>query len=194
MPITVTHDGVPVADGDGNTLSNPSSAEDMVGRVVSDAAGGVRNDMSKDTVTPRVTVDSELDTLEGHSFGVTSVGFSPDGKRIVSGSNDATVKVWDAQTGQETLTLTGHSDWVRSVSFSPDGKRIVSGSSDTTLKVWDAQTGRVMLTLKPYSESVYSVSFSPDGKRIVSGGGGGGRNQQPGEIKVWDISSLDTSK
>jgi WD40 repeat protein len=48
---------------------------------------------------------------------------------------DNTLKVWDAQTGQETLTLKGHSSWVNSVSFSPDGKRIVSGSSDNTLKV-----------------------------------------------------------
>ena len=68
---------------------------------------------------------------------VMSVSFSPDGKRIVSGSYDNTLKVWDAQTGQETLTLKGHSEAVTSVDFSPDGKRIVSGSGDKTLKVWD---------------------------------------------------------
>ena len=65
------------------------------------------------------------------------MSFSPDGKRIVSGSFDKTRKVWDAQTGQETLTLKGHEGGVWSVSFSPDGKRIVSGSRDNTLKVWD---------------------------------------------------------
>ena len=81
-----------------------------------------------------------------------------------------TLKVWDAQTGQETLTLKGHSDFVSSVGFSPDGKRIVSGSGDKTLKVWDAQTGKETLTLKGHEGSfVSSVSFSPDGKRIVSG-------------------------
>jgi WD40 repeat protein len=67
------------------------------------------------------------------------VSFSSDGKRIVSGSADNTVKLWDAQTGQETLTFKGHSDRVSSVSFSPDGKRIVSGSIDKTIKVWDAR-------------------------------------------------------
>ena len=56
------------------------------------------------------------------------MAFSPDGKRIVSGSRDKTVKVWDAATGQETLTLKGHTGSVSSVAFSPDGKRIVSGS------------------------------------------------------------------
>ena len=81
--------------------------------------------------------DREPLTLKGHSHFVSSVSFSPDGNRIVSGSFDRTVKVWDAQTGQETRTLKGHSGVVSSVSFSPDGKRIVSGSGDQTLKVWD---------------------------------------------------------
>ena len=69
------------------------------------------------------------------------MAFSPDGKQIVSGSGErgkpGEIKVWDAETGQESLTLKGHSDWVTSVSFSPDGKRIVSGSFDETVKVWD---------------------------------------------------------
>ena len=79
----------------------------------------------------------EVFTLKGHRDLVCSVSFSPDGKRIVSGSWDKTLKVWDAQTGKETLTLKGHSRGVASVSFSPDGKRIVSGCVDNTLKVWD---------------------------------------------------------
>jgi len=130
---------------------------------------------------------SDLLTLKGHTDGVYSVSFSPDGKRIVSGSGDNTLKVWDAQTGQETLTLEGHSDWVSSVSFSPDGKRIVSGSDDNTLKVWDAQTGQETFTLKGHSGWVKSVSFCPDGKWILSG-------SFDNTVKVWDISSLDTSK
>jgi WD40 repeat protein len=67
------------------------------------------------------------------------VAFSPDGKRLVSGSFDQTVKVWDAQRGQELLTLKGHTGHVTSVAFSPDGQRIVSGSADSTVKVWNAE-------------------------------------------------------
>ena len=131
-------------------------------------------------------------TLKGHSSSVFSVSFSPDGKRIVSGSRDKTLKVWDAQTGGEMLALTGHSASVNSVSFSSDGMRIVSGSEDNTLKVWDAKTGQETLTLKGHLGPVISVSFSPDGKRI--GSCGSGEIGEPGEIKVWDISALDTSK
>jgi WD40 repeat protein len=70
-------------------------------------------------------------TLKGHNSGVCTVAFSPDGKRLVSGSWDKTVKVWDALTGQETFTLQGHTDAVVSVAFSPDGKRHASASLAT---------------------------------------------------------------
>jgi WD40 repeat protein len=76
-------------------------------------------------------------TLQGHTGPVYSVAFSPDGKRLASGSMDQTVKVWDAATGQETLTLKGHTGPVYSVAFSPDGKRLASASADNTIRVWD---------------------------------------------------------
>jgi WD40 repeat protein len=81
-------------------------------------------------------------TLEGHAGNVASVAFNPDGQRIVSGSDDKTVKVWDAATGEETITLKGHTGGVSSVAWSPDGTRIVSASDDKTLKVWDASHGQ----------------------------------------------------
>ena len=100
-------------------------------------------------------------TLRGHTDMVISVAFSPDGKRLVSGSLDKTVKVWDAQTGQETLTLKGHTGGVLSVAFSPDGKRLVSGSEDKTVKVWDAQTGQEILTLKGHTGWVEQRGLQP---------------------------------
>ncbi|KIN97752.1 hypothetical protein M404DRAFT_159655, partial [Pisolithus tinctorius Marx 270] len=109
--------------------------------------------------------------LQGHDTGVNSVAFSPDGKRIVSGSWDNTVRVWDVERGvQIGSPLEGHTQPVNSVAFSPDGKRIVSGSWDNTVSVWDAERGvQICHPLEGHTESVTSVAFSPDGKRIVSG-------------------------
>src|SRR5262249_38136219 len=107
---------------------------------------------------------------------------SADGKRIVSGSQDDSVKVWDAHTGQQLLTLRGHTGSVESVVFSTDGKRIVSGSQDDSVKVWDAQTGQEILELIGHTGGVNSVSFSPDGTRIVS-------ESESGTVRVWDAAS-----
>src|SRR5262249_42621167 len=95
-------------------------------------------------------------SLQGHAGRVTSVCFSPDGRRLASASGEpgkpGEVKVWEAQTGQEALTLKGHTAYVISVCFSPDGKRLASasggfdqktGRSWGEVRVWDAQTGQL---------------------------------------------------
>ena len=77
-----------------------------------------------------------LQTLEGHSGYVESVAYSPDGTKIISGSTDKTIKIWNANTGECLQTLEGHLDIIWSVAFSPDGTKIISGSDDTTIKIW----------------------------------------------------------
>ncbi|MDX2256123.1 MAG: hypothetical protein NW214_11450 [Pseudanabaenaceae cyanobacterium bins.39] len=74
--------------------------------------------------------------FQGHEDIVNSVAFSPDGKSIVSGSDDKTLRLWDLQGNQIGQPFQGHEDSVWSVAFSPDGKSIVSGSSDNTLRLW----------------------------------------------------------
>jgi len=71
----------------------------------------------------------------GHSDYVNSVVFSPDGRQVLSGSDDKTIKLWDVNTGREIRTFSGHTDWIRSVAFSPDGNRILSYSDDETIKL-----------------------------------------------------------
>jgi WD40 repeat protein/serine/threonine protein kinase len=111
---------------------------------------------------------SELKTLTGHLGPQLQVLFSPDGKRIVTVSEDHDGKVWDVGSGREVFTLKGHRQVVRSLAYSPDGRRIATGTlgGDSTTKIWDAATGRELLQLKPHQGKV--LTFSPDSLRIAT--------------------------
>ena len=117
----------------------------------------------------------EIQIFSGHADGVSAVAWSPDGKRIATGSDDG-VRVWDAVTGEELLSLE-RGRGARSVAWSPDGKRIATGS-DNGVWVWDAVTGKELLSLE-CSRGVKSVSWSPDGRRIVT-------SSTFDDLRVWD--------
>ncbi len=83
-----------------------------------------------------ISRQKHLYTYKGHSQTVTTVAWSPDGKRIASGSEDKSVQVWNAETGEWTFSYFGHSNVITSVAWSPDSRYIVSGSADGTVQVW----------------------------------------------------------
>ncbi|PAV14643.1 WD40 domain containing protein [Pyrrhoderma noxium] len=118
--------------------------------------------------------------LTGHEDQVLAVAYSPDGTKLVSGSEDKTVRIWDSVTGDLLSTLDGHSQWVQTVAYSFDGSHIVSGSGDKTILVWNAQSGEIVgEPITGHSNWVSSVCFSPDGKRVLSG-------SEDNTASVWD--------
>jgi WD40 repeat protein len=141
-------------------------------------------------------VQGGIFTLHGHKHPVTSVAFSPDGTRIVTGAGDQgepfEAKVWDARTGTYLFdlkglppSLEGINIPVVSVAFSADSKRIVTAGGDNTARVYDATTGALQHELKDPAagQGVFSAAFSPDGTRIVTGSWG----ETP--ARVWDAST-----
>ncbi|TFK63538.1 hypothetical protein BDN72DRAFT_803160, partial [Pluteus cervinus] len=108
--------------------------------------------------------------LKGHEDIVSSVAYSPDGRYVVSGSHNNTVRIWDTTTSQPVgQPLQGHRNNVTSVAYSPDGRYVVSGSCDMTVRIWDTITSQpVGQPLQGHNHYVTSVAYSPDGRYVVS--------------------------
>jgi WD40 repeat protein len=111
-----------------------------------------------------------LYTYRGHSFYVSGVAWSPDGKRIASASFDETVQVWNATNGSSPFIYKGHYSPVFGAAWSPDGKRIASASNERTVQVWNATNGSSPFIYKGHSFPVNNIAWSPDSKRIASAG------------------------
>ncbi|CAD8196859.1 unnamed protein product [Paramecium pentaurelia] len=120
----------------------------------------------------------KLNKLDGHTWSVLSVCFSPDGTMLASGSRNQPICLWDFRTGQQKAQMYGH---IYSVSFSNDGTLLASGSKDKSILLWDVKTGEQKAKFVGHAWSVYSVYFSPDGYTLASGG--------HNSIRIWDLKT-----
>jgi len=135
---------------------------------------------------PAAQVDQTRMVLKGHSAAVCGVAVTPDGKTVVSGSYDNTLKVWDLKTGQCRTTLEGHTGAVPGVAVTPDGEKVVSSSWDKTLKVWSLTTARCIATLNRDTENNWGVAVLADGRTVASAASGK-------SLGVWDVETEQSS-
>ncbi len=105
-----------------------------------------------------------------HGGAVYAVAISSDGSTVVSGSADQTVRVWDAETGQQRFQMNGHVGAVHSLAISPDGALVLTSGADRSLRLWDAVGGRQLKQLATTAETMYSVAIHPDGQIAAAAG------------------------
>jgi len=126
-----------------------------------------------------------LRTFMAHNGGVSSVSFSPDGTKILSGASytgsDKTVKIWNKTTGALIRTFNSN-NYICEAAYSPDGSKILAGTSGGYASLWSADSGTLLRTFSGHSFDVLSVDFSPDGQRIITGG-------YDKSVKVWDAAN-----
>jgi WD40 repeat protein/Flp pilus assembly protein TadD len=125
-------------------------------------------DDDQDVFIYEAATGREIRSFAKHNGSIEGVAYSPDGRRLATCGNDATVKIWDETTGELLKTLRGHAGSVKDVAFAPEGQRLASAGFDKTVKIWDTETGQETLTLRGHTETVIRLEFSRSGHRLVS--------------------------
>ncbi|GHV67804.1 hypothetical protein AGMMS49928_05670 [Spirochaetia bacterium] len=123
------------------------------------------NSSKIDIIDPKT--NQKTMTLEGHTKAVSDVAFSYDSRRIVSGAEDATLRIWDANTGQLLRTISGDNTF-QALTFSPDNRHIAAASRGM-IRIYNADTGQEISGFKTLPNWIYGIGYSPDGRNIIAG-------------------------
>ena len=119
-----------------------------------------------------------------HSEWTDVAIFVPDEEKLLSGSHDNKIKLWDLNSGLIVKTFLGHDDWVYDLALSANKQYLFSCSMDNSVKIWDLKTTKTMATLKGHKEGVVCIDLSKDGSLLVSGG-------IDGKVIIWNTSTFE---
>ncbi len=158
------------------------------GRLLASVGGSTNGSKAGTVIVWDAVTGRQRHRLVGHSDTIYGVAFSPDGRRLATGSGGSrgstkpgTVKTWELATGKELAQLGGHNGPIFGVVFSPDGRRLATASGDRTVKVREVVTGQELLSISAHAGTIYSLAFSPDGRRLAT-------VSQDKLLKVWNVA------
>lgn len=118
-------------------------------------------------------------TLVGHTNYVWDVVITPDGRRVLSASNDKTVKMWDVASGNCLATFEGHDAFVCSVGISRDGRLVAAGAADGAIKIWELTSGAILAEFSHGAQDA-KVAWGPDASQLISGAA-------DGSVRIWRV-------
>ena len=121
-----------------------------------------------------------------HTDSMDAIAFSPNGRFLVSASDDESVRIWNLRDGSsDIMPVTGETTYFLSVAFRPDGRYIAGGDLGHSLWIWDSRRHKLVAKWLGHTAGVRCVEFTPDGKWLMSG-------SDNGTVKCWDMTSLGT--
>jgi WD40 repeat protein len=129
-----------------------------------------------------ITKNHEIVTLTGHTDGISTVAYNPDGRMVATGSRDESIRLWDVATGKEKNKLTGHTGDIKTLVFSPDGHTLASSSEYGAVRLWDVSTGLNFALLKGHQNSVENIVFSANGQMLAT-------LCKDKRLRLWDVSA-----
>jgi WD40 repeat protein len=107
-------------------------------------------------------------TIDRHSMGIAALAVTPDGRRLITASEDGTARVWDMNSRRQLRVLSGHTNYVWGLAISRDGRTVVTSSLDADIRIWNIETGETKRIIDGHTGGVGCVAFTTDGKQLVS--------------------------
>ncbi|NOK63454.1 MAG: hypothetical protein GFH25_541276n7 [Chloroflexi bacterium AL-N10] len=124
-------------------------------------------------------------SLEGHTAPIRATAWSPNGRWVLTGSDDTTVRVWDPTSGEQVGTFEGHTQPIRAIAWGPNSESVITGSADQTARIWHVSTKQTIHILQGHDGWVSAAAWHPDGQFVVTG-------SYDATARIWDATSGTT--